>query len=144
VARSIDELEKKSREGSLDDTDKQYMRDRPWTIEELRRRGGGELDKVLDDVQRPPVEPVEHPSRVTTEELQQGAQDSGRVPQPNADQVAAGDGADDDYDTWTKQELVDEVEERNKDGRETPLATSGTKQELVDRLRADDEAVDNT
>jgi hypothetical protein len=46
---------------------------------------------------------------------------------------------DDDYDQWKKDELVAEIEDRNKD-RDEPMSTAGTKAELIARLRADDQA----
>ena len=44
------------------------------------------------------------------------------------------------YESWKKQELVDEINERNKDrDAEDKLDASGNKDELVARLYADDE-----
>lgn len=44
---------------------------------------------------------------------------------------------EDEYEQWTKQDLIDEIDERNeKDG--TKISTSGTKAELIERLRSDD------
>lgn len=47
--------------------------------------------------------------------------------------------ADDDYDKWPKAELVAEIEERNSSENKS-MSTSGTKAELVARLREDDAA----
>lgn len=55
----------------------------------------------------------------------------GEVP-AGADMVQA-----DEYETWTKADLQDEIEDRNeKNG--TDMSTSGTKAELIERLRAND------
>jgi hypothetical protein len=44
----------------------------------------------------------------------------------------------DEYDGWTKADLVDEIDERNKMDN-TNISTTGTKAELIERLRADDQ-----
>jgi hypothetical protein len=54
------------------------------------------------------------------------------------------DELEDDYEGWTKSDLEAEIDERNQargDGEKLPKG--GTKQELVDRLRSDDESVVN-
>lgn len=47
------------------------------------------------------------------------------------------------YETWKKQELIDEINERN-DGRDDAdkIDSSGTKEDLARRLYADDESAD--
>lgn len=47
------------------------------------------------------------------------------------------------YEQWKKPELVDEINERNADREDADkIDVSGTKDELVARLYADDEAID--
>lgn len=52
-----------------------------------------------------------------------------------------GDDADgDNYDTWSKDELKSEIDNRNEDRDEDDqMAVSGTKAELIARLREDDQ-----
>lgn len=51
------------------------------------------------------------------------------------------DDEDTDYDSWTVQELTEEIKARNaEEGRETPISTTGKKDELVARIREDDAA----
>jgi hypothetical protein len=121
-----------------DDEDRRYLLQRPWTLEEYRRRGfGGEVDALTGSVKQ--AEPVENPADVTTEQLRQGAQPPGPGAQPNGDQV---NDPDDDYEEWTVGDLKEEIEARNADGRDdgSKLAVSGKKEELIARLREDDAA----
>lgn len=124
---------------SIDEADATYLRQRPWMIQEYRDMGYGDQ---MDKVEKPAQEGVEPPSQVTTEDMRVGVQDPQRRVQPNGDGQPASTLEEDDYDTWTKDELVAEVNERNDDGRpdDQKLSTSGTKADLVERLRADDEA----
>lgn len=49
-----------------------------------------------------------------------------------------------DYSSWTKAELVGEINRRNSEGRDPALANSGTNATLVAVLEADDaEQADN-
>ena len=79
------------------------------------------------------------PSRSALDSTAQGAPPIGTLSAEEQRSVLGESDEDDDYDKWTKSELADEITERNK-GREEPMSTSGTKAELIDRLRADDEA----
>jgi hypothetical protein len=47
-------------------------------------------------------------------------------------------------DDRTVVELKAEIDRRNNEGREPPLLRSGTKQELIDRLKEDDDRVADT
>jgi hypothetical protein len=124
-----------------DEQDRRYLMERPWTLEEYRRRGfGDEVDELVKE--RKQAEPTEEPARVTTDDMRQGALPPGPGPQPNGDQV--NEDETDDYDEWTAADLKAEVESRNADGRDDDqkMAVSGTKADLIARLRADDEETD--
>lgn len=120
-----------------------YLRQRPWMLDEYRRRGfGDEVDKIIEDLPEPEVDPNEV-DRVTTEGMSLGRQPrtkqhalpNGVVP-PEVDDA---DEADEPYEKWTVEDLKSEIDDRNE-GREgdDKLSKTGTKQELVDRLYADD------
>jgi hypothetical protein len=131
--------------GGMDEQDGQYLRERPWMIEEYRRQGfNDEMDVVAEGGHKPAVSPEES-TRVTTDDLRQGVipvlkkpVQNGVVPSDEDDEL------EDDYEGWTKSDLEAEIDERNQargDGEKLPKG--GTKQELVDRLRSDDESVVN-
>lgn len=145
VGKSHEEI--KTRLANMSDEDRRYMWERQWTIEEYVRQGfGDEMDALVasfnDD-----GSPKTDPTLVTTDDLRVGTQPV-KTPAPRPQNVdpslnpkVEGEGAEDDYDEWTKEELVEEINARNESAdRETKLPTSGNKADLVARLRADDAA----
>lgn len=129
----------------MDAQDMQYLRERPWQIEEYERQGyTKQMEAVRSGGNTPEVDPSEA-SRVTTEKMRLGALEANRTPQPNGVVPDDEDEDDEDYESWTVADLKAEIDDRNSDrDPATALATSGNKQELIDRLRADDEAQENT
>lgn len=130
-------------EGKLDDFDKEYLRQRPWLLETFKRQGAEEQVKEIEDGTYVPDSPAEE-SRVTTDMMRQGVIPTDRKPQPNGVSGSSDDDEDEAYEDWTAADLKAEIEDRNQ-GREADqkIPISGTKQELADRLYADDEKSSN-
>lgn len=128
--------------------DQKYLLERPWTLDEYERQGFQEEVQAI----REGAVQVKVPANgrdVTTERMAQGTrvrtQDG---PSPNAVLGKSGeddvDDVQDEYDAWTIADLRAEIEERNdEEGRSQKLNISGSKQDLVDRLRADDAAAES-
>jgi hypothetical protein len=119
--------------------DRQYLLDRPWMVDEFRRRGFTEqMDAVEEGVKMRPS-PVEA-SKTTTEDMRIGTQAPQQI-DPRSNGVT-GDGDEDDdvdYNEWSVADLKAEIDERNKEeNREEKLSTSGNKADLVKRLEEDD------
>lgn len=103
-------------------------------------------DAIRDNVDSDYEDPQgsgENPSRSALDSTAQGAPPIGTLTAEQQQQLLGGDEVEvdenDEYEKWPKAELVAEIEDRNK-GREEPMSTTGTKAELAERLRADDEA----
>lgn len=113
---------------NLSDGDKQYIIDRPWLMEEITLQGG-DLEKLglTPDIPADPRTIVRSPSV-----------DSGSLVGDSARrEMEEMEGeSEDEYSKMLKPALIEEIERRNAEGAEIP--TTGTKVELMERLRADD------
>lgn len=136
MARKIDPY-------NLDPNDVYYLQDRMWMVEEYERQGLTEEMKVVRETERlVPGEPAP-PSEIKVADMSLGVRADGVIDKPASNGVVPEESVvvDDQYEEWTKEDLVAEVDERNKEeGRTEPLSKSGTKAELAARLHEDDEA----
>ncbi len=126
---------------NLSEDDKQYLLERPWMEEEFRRQG---YEKQMDAYRKEAGDAPEQPKTPRDITTQDAALGTPKEPQP-APQVPGTEVPEeesDDYDTWTKAELEVEIDSRNEDlDDNTKMSRTGTKQELIDRLRENDTAV---
>jgi len=109
-------------------------------------------DEIRDNLGRSYAEPEDGPEDPATKSALDPAATAG-VPfaslseeeqraRLNAGAVVDDEG--DDYDTWTKADLTAEIEARNSDlGDDAKMSTSGTKPELIARLREDDQRAES-
>lgn len=74
--------------------------------------------------------------RFSKEKAIQALLDDDAGPQGGA--AADGDAPQDDYDTWTLDDLKQEVEDRNKDGAEITISGRASMEKLIAALRKDD------
>jgi hypothetical protein len=107
---------------NLDEDDVRYLAERPWLVDQAEREGNEDVREVVEEYalsQQAHNEPGTFPVEATT-------------PQEEAD---------DDYDSWKKDELVAEIEDRNSEREDSDyLSPGGTKSDMIERLRADDAA----
>jgi hypothetical protein len=120
----------------LSDEDKAWLRSRSrsWQIDEHERR-------LADKKSKGDVEPVDDefppPYTVGQPPFDEPTDNTRQVPRPVGEHELLdspgekGDGAEDDLEDWTVDELKDELRERD-------LPVSGNKDELVKRLKEAD------
>ena len=122
--------------------DDQYMRERPWIIAEYERMGfTDEMKQVREGIR--PLESPGEASRVTTDDMRVGVLPTDRKVQEDRVSPPADDEVEDDYDTLTVAQLQEEIDVRNRElPDEDKITRTGKKEDLIARLRADDEAAD--
>jgi hypothetical protein len=131
----------------LDAQDKQYLRERPWLINEANARGD-DTSTVWEDSLELPDPTI----TVTTEEASLGNSDR-RLPGPAPHGLApledqmgeppmGADYVDDEpYENWTVADLQGEIDARNSArSDDDKISRSGKKDELVARLYEDDKS----
>lgn len=142
-----------SREVDLDkplsDEDRLYLQDRGKHADiraNDERFGGGPAEddeealdnKIMDLEEQAAVLRARKASLVAAREQEE----SGVTDQTVVNGEGGGDESDEDYDdpAWTKAKLQAEIEKRNEDRDDDgKMSSVGTKAQLVERLRADDE-----
>lgn len=135
MARTIDPYD-------LDAEDIHYLQSRYWMVEEFKRQGLTDQMAVVDETPRRVPGEEAPPSTVLLSDMSRGQRFDGIVDKPPANGVLSSEEVvvDDKYEEWTKDELLADIDERNKEeDREVPLSKSGTKAELAARLHEDDE-----
>lgn len=133
---------------NMDDQDLRYIWERPWIIGEYERQGFTEEMEALKgrfDAQGN-LTPKTDPTVITTDDMRVGTQTPQHLlPRPQLVDPSLNplenEDDEDDYESWSKQELVDEVNSRNEDRADgDKMSASGNKDQLIERLRADDAA----
>lgn len=122
---------------SLDKVDVRYLQERPWMIEEYERQGLKDQMAAVRAGMPSKDDPTDI-TRVHTTEMALGNIPP-QIESPRPDGVTDEEGLDDDYESWTKEDLLAEIDARNEeDGRTNKLPKSGSKADLALRLHQDD------
>lgn len=111
----------------MSDEDLHYISQRSWLVQEAFRVHGVDLKPRINELLYKQKNIPPGPGQVwTTDSANEGVGEIEEI---------------EDYDQWTKDALVKEVQARNVDlSEDSKMSTSGTKAQLVAALRADDVA----
>lgn len=109
----------------MSDDDLLYISQRSWLVDEAMRVHGVDLKPKISQVLYGTDKVPAGPGKIITTE-------SANPPADDEEPI--------DYEEWTKDQLVKEIQARNVDlDEDSQMSISGVKAELVARLRADDE-----